>query len=311
VTLLLRFGFVAPPARGADVDAQPTAAELLDQYLALPHPEKDDGGAARMARLKMLARLSHAPEVLPVVQSRWTTLTEAVQRKELAEMIGRYNQTPAGAAALIERLKDPDEQVRFETVHGLRLMSLRVNRSGGKRIQQGPEHPPQVEGLVPWLMVAANDASEGVRVHALFALADTRNALATQEIRNHLNDSSQRVRLSAACFLTEFQDGSGLPEMCQGLERLQAADPKLDFMYYAAAESLLASLERITGKSFGEIPMNPDFCSLTEQAETIKAQYRKLIPAWWAFISSVEGKQQIQKLASTGPAGALNEGRKR
>ena len=36
--------------------AKPTEAAILDQYLALPRPEKD-GGGARMARLKSLARI--------------------------------------------------------------------------------------------------------------------------------------------------------------------------------------------------------------------------------------------------------------
>ena len=70
---------------------------------------------------------------------------------------------------------------------------MRVDRSGGQRNQHGLEHPPKVEGLVPSLISAANDSSEGIRVHALFALADTRDDQATRAIRKHLDDPSAKV----------------------------------------------------------------------------------------------------------------------
>lgn len=66
--LVLQSGFPAPPARGAEAVAKPTAAALLDHYRALPYPEKDDGGGARMARLKSLVRIHLSPEGKQLVQ---------------------------------------------------------------------------------------------------------------------------------------------------------------------------------------------------------------------------------------------------
>jgi hypothetical protein len=283
--------------RGAGATANPTAAEIIKEYLALPFPEKTTFGDGRLERLAILERLSRAADVLPMIRSVWPTIANPGKQAELAETIGRHLQTSAGAAMLTEQLKDPSEKVRSEAVRSLRLLARRVDRSGGQRIQRGPEHPPIVEGLVPALITAANDAAEQVRVGALYALADTLDSRSAQEIRKHLDDASREVRLHAACFLTEFQDPSGVPELTRGLERLRNSDPKKDFRFYFEAESILAGLERITSKSFGEIPMNPGLFSLTTGARNAEAQYAKLVGDWWAFISSTQGKALLQKFA--------------
>jgi len=49
---------------------------------------------------------------------------------------------------------------------------------------------------------------------------------------------------------------------------------------------LLASLERITGKSFGEIPMNPHLCSDTTKIAEYEQRYGELLriwAQWWAW----------------------------
>jgi HEAT repeat protein len=109
---------------------------------------------------------------------------------------------------------------------------------------------------------AADDPSEIVRHSALYGLADSLDPAAMAELRNHLKDDSEIVRFYAACFLTEFQDASGLSEMRQALARLRKAgeaeaEARRIFDYWLQVEMLLASCERITGKSFGEIPLNP------------------------------------------------------
>ena len=187
---------------------------------------------------------------------------------------------------LCKLLKDPDEQVRRQAINDLRMMARRTNRIGGKRIQQGAEFAPEVEGLVPYLVSAAKDPVEINRICALYALADTRDPMAVLELRNRLEDPSENVRFHAACFLTEYQDASGLAEMRDALTRLIRTEPVDDFIYYSNAEMLLASFERIIGKSFGEIPLNPSLSSSTIEIPLIEERYETLLVTWaewWAW----------------------------
>jgi len=197
-------------------------------------------------------------------------------------------QIKESAAQLCKLLKNTDEKVRGQAIHDLRMMARRTDRMGGKRLQRGQEFAPQVEGLVPYLVSAANDEVELNRICALYALADTRDPLAVLELRNRLEDPSEKVRFHAACFLTEYQDASGLPEMRDALARLIKTDPDPidDFIYYHNAEILLASFERIIGKSFGEIPLNPSLCSDTREIPRIEERYDTLLDTWaewWAW----------------------------
>lgn len=184
------------------------------------------------------------------------------------------------AMQLCKLLKDPDQKVRGNAIHDLRMMSRCTNRMGGKRIQRGREFAPQVEGLVPYLVSAASDEVEVNRISALYALADTRDPLAVKELHNRLKDSSEKVRFFAACFLTEYQDASGLPEMRNALVHLRKNTYEDEFVYYNHAEMLLASFERIIGKSFGEIPLNPLICSDTREISRIKERYNYLLETW-------------------------------
>jgi HEAT repeat protein len=195
-------------------------------------------------------------------------------------------QTKESAAKLCKLLKDPDAKIRGQAIHGLRMLAGRTNRTGGKRIQRGQEFAPKVEGLVPYLVSAADDKVEINRISALYALAGTRDPLAVMGLRNRLKDSSEKVRFFAACFLTEYQDVSGLPEMRDTLVHLRQTNYKDDFDYYLQAEMLLASFERIVGKSFGEIPLNPSLCSDTREILRIQEHYNTLLKTWaewWAW----------------------------
>jgi HEAT repeat protein len=204
----------------------------------------------------------------------------------LSAPAAKESQNPEAAQAqesvelLCKLLKDPDAEVRRQAIHELRMMARRTDRIGGKRIERGQEFAPAVEGLVPYLVSAANDEVELNRICALYALADTRDPLAVLELRNRLKDPSENVRFHAACFLTEYQDASGLPEMRDVLDRLLRTDPLDDFTYYFEAEMLLASFERIIGKSFGEIPLNPSLCSDTREIPKIQKIYDTLLDTW-------------------------------
>jgi hypothetical protein len=285
------------------------AKAILERYLAAPIPKgpsKTDPydpnadrviSQARLNRLAILKELAAMPdEAVAAAEPVIFKQASSDQRYEIVSMLGDLIQTRAYAELLHRVLQDVrqpkgesdasyEELVRSSAAHGLRNMSSRIDRRGGKRIQDGAVHEPKVPGLVPWLIEAADDPSESVRVSALFGLADSLDPAAVAELRNRLKDDSEIVRFHAACFLTEFQDASGLPEMRQALDRLRKAgkaevEAWNTFNYWLQVERLLASFERITGKSFGEIPLNPTLSSTIGGG--VK-EYRELMDAWAAW----------------------------
>jgi HEAT repeat protein len=197
------------------------------------------------------------------------------------------------AAALVKQLRDPDEKVRGEAIVQLRLLARRVDVSGGQRLRRGKEFEPQVKGLVPALIEAAGDAAEANRVTALYALADTLEPAAHQALRDRLKDQSEAVRFQAACLLTEFQDASGLPEMKKALKRLRETDNDVRLF---DVERLLASFQRITGKSFGPIPGNPVIMSDSRAAAAARDRYRELLETWSAWWDWTPGASKAQGL---------------
>jgi len=163
----------------------------------------------------------------------------------------------------------------------------RADRVGRKvPLVGGPDFAPEIEGLVPHLIEAANDPDEGNRSLALFALADTRDPLAEQALRNRLEDPSAEVRFAAACLLSEFQDAAALPELKAALDRFQTKAEPDGPLYYARARRLLASFERITGKSFGDIPPDPLMLGDRRNVPRVHQRYVALLrrwAAWWAW----------------------------
>ncbi|MEX2316421.1 MAG: HEAT repeat domain-containing protein [Pirellulales bacterium] len=183
-------------------------------------------------------------------------------------------------ADLLKSLEDPDESVRGDAVTKIRLLARRVDKFGPQRIQRGDITDPKVDGLVPILIHAAQDKARDVRRRALYALADTLHPDAVLTLRKALQDEDEKVRVTAACLLTEFQDASGLEELKKSVKRLNPANNEMD---YFEAEPVFASLQRITGKSFGEIPMNPGLFSNSHAGAAAKVRYNELIATWAAW----------------------------
>ncbi len=320
--LALVFAISAP----ANTEQQRNKAEqIIQRYLKFPHMEDFTLDKDRTARLAVLDELKYMPnEAADVIARILPEVKAKRQRIELAEVLGTKLQTKKSAEILCGMLKDPNEDVRWQVIHSLRMLARRTDRTSPSRKQAIPdtrsneekekaarqgipttgrqmiqpkdeklgfsvEFAPKVEGLVPYLISVANDPSEKNRINVLYALADSRDSLAVAELRNALKDPSEKVRLYAACFLTEYQDASGLYEMQRALSRLCTTEPggTIDeFDYYAQAEMLMASYERITGKSFGQIPMNPSLSSSTTGAEKIQKTYKALLnnwSQWWSW----------------------------
>jgi len=291
------------------------------RYLETPHPKgpsKTDAydpvvsariNGARQARLFILAELKAFPkETVRAARGVLFEQASPKQRREIVGMLGHYIHTRDCAELLhdviqnVRERKDEhgalyEELVRCSAAHGLRMMGRRTNRSGGKRIRRGPDFEPKVRGLVPFMISAANDPVERVRVSALYALAGSREPAAVAELRNRLKDPSEKVRLYAACFLTEYQDAAGLSEMRKALGRLMKTEKielEDDFSHYASIEMLLASFERITGKSFGEIPLNPTLSSISPYYG--KERYEELLDtwhAWWTWQPDGQGSTSL------------------
>ena len=292
--MLILLCVITLSALGASESRDSEATQIIQRYLKMPMPRKPPGsGPERKARLKILDELNSMPgEAVSAYRHALREVKYPWQRYELAANFSNTwstFDTEKSAALLCELLTDHDENIRREAIRGLHGMARRTDRSGAKRIQRGPDFAPKVVGLVPYLISAAGDKVEGNRIAALYALADTRNPLAVSSLRNKLKDPSERVRSLAACFLTEYQDATGLPEMRNALDRLRSINPQylaLDLSYYHEAEGLLSSFERIIGKSFGRIPINPVISSDTRQIQNIKKQYNILLDTWaewWAW----------------------------
>jgi hypothetical protein len=80
--------------------------------------------------------------------------------------------------------------------------------------------------------------------------------------------------------LTEFQDASGIEELKKAVRRLSASKNNVDLL---EAEHVLASMQRITGKSFGPLPPNPLLSSDSRAAAVATVRYHELLDAWVAW----------------------------
>jgi hypothetical protein len=270
-------------------DDLPSARSVLERYFAMPLPAGlDQGFRARVAVLAELKTMPHGAVLASeeVLFNRATPL----QRNEIVSALGDYIHTAECAQLLYRVLKDvraPENKqafqeevlVRSSAVRGLRKMASRTNRSGGKRNQTGPNFEPKVPGILPYLIFATKDESEKVRISALYGLADSRDPAAPTELRRCLKDPSWDVRLYAACFLTEYDDATGLAEMCKAASQPPKTSP-IDFAGYVMVEQILASFERITRKSFGEIPMNPILSSDSNANADASKRYKELFHEW-------------------------------
>lgn len=312
LTLLFTLGLLVT-ARAQEAEDASQAGQILERYLAAAHLQGPSETApydpaadarvnqARQARLAILSELKAMPdEAVVAAEPVLFERAASQQRLEIVGFLGDHIRTRACADLLhrvlqnVRETKDKDEAlcedlVRASAVHGLRMMARRTNRAGAKRIVQNRKVPAPVPGLVPYLLSAAKDKAERVRVNALYALADSRDPCAVAELRDRLKDESARVRLHAACFLTEYEDASGLQEMGATLHRFQKTDSaeNPDFESYLQLEMLFASLERITGKIFGEIPLNP---ALSPRSDGLEAkQYRDLLDVWKGWWDSQSG----------------------
>jgi hypothetical protein len=180
-------------------------------------------------------------------------------------------------ADYVRMLSDPDPQVRRDGLQGIRRQTSRFVRSGLRKV---PEHLPRTpipRNLIPLLVSAAKEDPEySVRSLALFALADTRDPEGQAVLRDCLDDADPRIRVTAACLLTEFGDDSGLDELGRAVARHVGGEP-LDLFQ---AEHVLVALCRITGRDVDSVPMNPLLRSTIINEEDRSRTYAGLLEEW-------------------------------
>ena len=115
---------------------------------------------------------------------------------------------------------------------------------------------------------------------AIYALADSRSDDAVRRLRACLMDPNEKNQLKAACLLTEFDDHSGAKIIKDSLRRLRASDDQLRFL---EAGLVIASLEQITGKSFGRVPPSPLWLIDSRRIVGAERQYDEVLASWDKF----------------------------
>jgi HEAT repeat protein len=288
--VLLASVLAAVPAAAQGPPA-PAAAVIAD-YLKLPMPGGDEFGEFRTERLRALDRLQQSPDDVPAaIAKALPTIPDARRREELIEAL-RHFPTRAAADVCVAALADESHEVRGQAIQRLRLFARRAERSGPARDLRGPPaRRPQVEGLLPHLIKAADDPHPANRTFAFYALADTLEPAAASRLRGGLKDVDADVRFNAAALLSEFDDASALPELKAQLARLLEAKRNQDGMRFLTTGRLVASFERLTGKSFGRAPMNPMLSSDSRQAPKLEAEHDRLLEAWAGWWAWEPGKQ--------------------
>ncbi len=283
------------PGAKTESDRAAVVGEIVDRYLAAPWAKgvarswpgyETANDEAKQARLAILTELEAMPEeAVPAVERVVFGQATSLQRLELVRVLLHIHTRKCAELLhrVAEDVREPDGEndalcedvVRQTAVRGLGRMAKRTDRTSHQRIPRRPEFSAKVPGLVPYLISATDDKAVRVRLTALIGLADCRDPRAVPALRACLKDTNTEVRRYAACYLTEYHDATGLPEMRAALSRLK--DARIGTEHYAL-EMLFASFERITGKSFGEIPT----LDCVWEASEIR-RYRELHDAWAAW----------------------------
>jgi hypothetical protein len=80
--------------------------------------------------------------------------------------------------------------------------------------------------------------------------------------------------------------GRVLPEVKDSRQRIELAEALGVQVQTQKAATLLASFERIAGRSFGQIPMDPNILGNTHQMREAKKRFRARLDIWaqwWAW----------------------------
>ena len=111
--------------------------------------------------------------------------------------------------------------------------------------------------------------------------------------RKKLESGNEEERTDAACKLAEYGDASGLAELKKRLGSYGGGKDRRSYGECEEVSQLISALERVTGKSFGELP--PHGVINMEIAEKAARGYEWLVKAWLEWW---EWKPQASEAAS-------------
>ncbi|MGD0100745.1 MAG: hypothetical protein ABSC60_10410 [Acidobacteriota bacterium] len=213
------------------------------------------------------------------------------QKHQLATALATIK-TPASTKALLALLPDSDDEFRTAAIEGLTVGIIRhVSDSDSDQvfsalIRQAPLE--KIEGsrsrICMVMLYLAGKVAPGARKTDPLAVS------AVDMLQGRLkNDESSQVRFEAACALAEFYDFSGK-------EELKKAIPAMHSLAGPALGRAVSAIEKISGKTFGPVPLDPILASDTRAIPALRDQRQALLDklAEWAredtATSATDGK---------------------
>jgi HEAT repeat protein len=216
---------------------------------------------------------------IPVILKARPDAASRTQKNQLATALATVK-TPAGTKALLALLPDPDDEFRTAAIQGLTVSIIRHENDGDSDqvfsalIKQAPleKFENSRSRICMVMLYLAGKVAPGARNTDPLAVS------AVGMLRGRLkDDESSQVRFEAACALAEFYDFSGK-------EELKKAIPAMHSLAGPALGRAVSAIEKISGKTFGLVPLDPILASDTRAIPALRDQRQALLDklAEWA-----------------------------
>jgi hypothetical protein len=227
----------------AAVAASVTVFQMVARLMAMPSAAEDPQGRMNAARRQLVRDIGALGDVaIPVLEANLSEAKTELQRSELAQALANAR-TPTGTEALLALASDPDDDVRSAAILGIAgRINTPAEEGGSERILA------VLAKLVPGEKLVSNRRiiCYAMRMELVSPLSTERHddqLLAMNALRDRLkNDSSELIRVDAACILTEFGDFSGREEIKRFVINLAASGDD------GPLNELVPAIERISAR---------------------------------------------------------------
>jgi hypothetical protein len=230
------------------------------------------------------------PAIVAILKLRPGAVFQS-QKNQLATALATIK-TSASTKALLALLPDSDDEFRTAAIEGLTGGIMRHERDEDSDqifsafIRQAPLE--KIEGsrrricmVMPYLALKVAPGARKTDPLAISAVGMLQGRLE--------DDESSQVRFEAACALAEFDNFSGKGE-------LKNAIPAMHSFAGPALGRAVSAIEKISGKTFGPVPLDPILVSDTSTIPTLLDQRQALLDklAEWAredtAAAAIDGK---------------------